>query len=231
MKRKISALICIMSMIYALTIPANACWAWGFEDVGELIHGKESQDAPGADIIITGTVVDIEAVFLARTSEHQSFSQPVTITSVQVTEVIKGNVSAGDIIKTTSTGHDPIYAVPDEEGNMVASSVDGPFLTMNQDYLLFLWESERDENIYRFGGANQGAFAVDGAGNITGGGHMGMASLGIVRELVLSQPIPAEPIIINEANPRTGVMFSAVTVFFAAGMMIIAKTALKRRIF
>ncbi|MCL2638009.1 MAG: hypothetical protein FWD48_06505 [Oscillospiraceae bacterium] len=198
--KKALALICIISIFCTLAIPAYACWAWGFESVDELINGKESENAPGADIIITGIVIAAEHTELARTPSLE-FMSPVTVASVRVTEVIKGDVSVGDIIKTVSTGYDWSLVELNEGDIITESSVDGPFLSLEQDFLLFLWESAYGENNhgnYGFSGANQGAFILSGE-RVEYGEYMGINSLDSVRSAARRS---------NDSNPTTGVMLS-----------------------
>jgi hypothetical protein len=195
--KKCLTLICLICLFCTFKIPANACWAWGFENVHELINGKPSENAPGAVLILTGTVIDAELTHIS--------GQPVTLTSVKITELIKGNVSTDSIITAISTGHDWSLTDPDEPA--VSSSVDGPFLTLGQDYLLFLWESHHGENNYGFAGANRGAFIIDGE-QVINGEYMEMATLDAVRAA-------AER---GDVNPVTGVAFGA-------GLSLIAGTA------
>ncbi|MCL2697052.1 MAG: hypothetical protein FWE74_03095 [Oscillospiraceae bacterium] len=208
--KKVLALICIISIFCTLIIPANACWAWGFESLDELINGKKSEDAPGADIIITGIVIDAELTELTWNSYPEIAPQSVTLASVRVTEVIKGDVSVGDIIKTVSTGYDWSLVELNEDDIIMESSVDGPFLSLEQDYLLFLWESDRGENNYGFSGANQGAFILDGE-NIEHAEHMGISSLDTVRRAVAKG---------NDSNPTTGVMIITIPLIIAGSAVI-----------
>jgi len=214
MTKKVLMLILIAGLIFALTIPASACWAWGYDDVNELIHGKvidspESEYAPGAAIIIVGTVIDAEL----RGSHENRDDHAVTIAHIKVTEVLKGDISVDDIISTVSSGHDYSLAI---NRSGTSSSTDGPFLSINKDYLLFLWESGYDGDYFGFAGANQGAFQLDEKENIMYGEHMGIETLDTVRDLVE-----------RESNPPTGVVLGVSAVFITGAMVLASKKRCK----
>ena len=211
--RKLTAIL-ITAII--LTTTAGACWGWSYENFTELIWGKpEIEEAIGADIIITGKTID-EGFFVFGNSGQY------TLTYVVVTEVIKGNdaVQVNDVIEVRSTGHR--IPQPNSEGVIASSSIDGPFLDLEQDYLLFLWKSD-EENRYRFRGANQGVF------------NNNDSSIANIREIIAAgrpEPTPLvttpEPVT-GDGNPPTSVTLAIIPTLLAGSVALLSIKHRKRQ--
>jgi len=133
--KKIIALLCITGLLCATILPVGASWH-SYANIDELIYGNEEFNY-AATQIVTGIAVEKEETDFFNS--RFGLPEPITITSIQVTEVLYGDIKVGDTIEVAAYGHkDGVKS--DEEGPFVGRSDEGVFLDIGQEYLFFLYE-------------------------------------------------------------------------------------------
>jgi hypothetical protein len=227
--KKLTAIIITAIM---LTTTVDACAAWTFEDVREMIWGVKSGESPsgryipgddvrGADIIIIGVVTDIEELSRQIVNDYFTRIDGETIYSIKITEVIKGDIQINETITVRTEGHKK------PQNGVSMTSVDGPFLDLEQDYLLFLWKSNQAENRYSFNGASEG----EGVFELEKNGYLflhewqitryGFSSLAELREIIAAgRP---EPVTGNDDNPPTSVTLAIIPTLLAGSVAVISR--------
>ena len=162
----------IMSIVPAMSV--SACWLY-YADLTELIHGGQTGQA--SQLIITGVTTgtrverDVETI-----NSSPSHFRTITVTTVEVTEVLLGNAKKGDIIEVYVYGVSRDNYLPGDW----FSTVDGPF--WDEDGLNFLFFiKERYGSERYFVGHPQFAQPIDDAGN---GPYHFSASVAKVKELL-----------------------------------------------
>ena len=236
MKRKILALICVAAMFCTLALSVatvSADWR-EYENINDIVDS--------AALVIVGNAVNEDITYFERDSGSP---MPVTITSVEITEVIHGNARVGDVIDVIVMGHaDP---QPNEDGETSQSSIDGPFMEIGGNYLLFLvaWG---ETDYFQYINPSQGRFVIDSEGNIAE--NQFVASLDELRALIAGDPEPvttptatANPPATTvpgttsavstaapaAANPPTGVILALIPTLLAGGVALIVKKKRKTK--
>lgn len=113
------------------TQTGSATWAYGAHSIDELMNYS--------DLIVKGKVIDYEPI--------QDGDLIFTFESVEVLEVIKGNVSKGDKITVVITGGEL-------NGKVTNPIEDCPIMDMRTPYMLFLQKT--DSGHYAIVAGNQG---------------------------------------------------------------------------
>jgi len=235
--KKIITLICVAAMICTLVLSATALIVVGYNNVDQLINGHYRPELgeygyththqPGADIIVVGTAVSKVTTQLNTAIDGSALDY--TITTIKVTEVMRGDVKVGDLIDVRG-----LRTV--ETADYEDSFFFGPFFEMEKSYLFFLWELRYDYEewtsvLYQ----PRSSIRLDSEGNISTdylsvATELGIFSIGIVRELVTGEyelPVtiatPATTSTNSDSNPPTGVALVGIPALFAGGVMLISK--------
>jgi len=232
----------ILAALTAIVIIATASSAitWvGYKDVSEMLWGKPDGERPGADLVITGIVTDLEEITEERELNGETQTRYYTITTVKITEVILGEAKANQTITIKSLGWAEELEI--EDGVFIGTTGWGAFLEKGQEYLLFLsFDSVNPDSEHYWIMDPQGHYLFDSEGNILPTPMKpdsntpqppieGLESIEQLIELVAAGPdgasepdtpepdlTPDSPTLPDDINPPAGVSLTIIPLLFTA---------------
>ena len=152
--KKLLAILLTLVLLAGFALPAVATTFPSFSTLCAMLRQ--------ANLVIVGTVTGYEEIRVYNLLAVSCDGTPHTLTSIQVTEVLRGNAQVGDTIQEIRPNH------RSQTWDSEFGLIEWPdiWLEVGQTYLLFLF-AFGDEIPMKIN-PWQGFYVVDSAGNLTG---------------------------------------------------------------